>query len=243
MSLLSGYLTLSRWQLLQAASYLPVVVVLQLVIGAGTVVGMGFLIPQLDRESATYLATGAPTLGLIMLGIAAVPQSVSQARLGGLYDYFQAQPVGRLSYLVAEMTVLLLIAVPGSAAALFVAVVRFDVVLRPAPAALLVGLLVALTATAVGYVIALAVRAPAAVSLVSSATLFGVLFFSPISFPADRLPGWLQGVHTALPFGAMADAMRASLTGTGGIVSPLLIVSAWAIAAGGFALAVGSRSR
>jgi ABC-2 type transport system permease protein len=38
-----------------------------------------------------------------------------------------------------------------------------------------------------------------------------VLMFSPINFPAERLPEWLQSVHAVLPVQAMGEVIRGSL--------------------------------
>ena len=36
--------------------------------------------------------------------------------------------------------------------------------------------------------------------------------FSPINFPADRLPEWLRAIHRVLPFESMARVVRDTLT-------------------------------
>jgi hypothetical protein len=35
--------------------------------------------------------------------------------------------------------------------------------------------------------------------------------FSPLNFPADRLPDWLAAVHRVLPFQAMGEVVRGTL--------------------------------
>jgi ABC-2 type transport system permease protein len=35
--------------------------------------------------------------------------------------------------------------------------------------------------------------------------------FSPLNFPADRLPGWLATLHSFLPIQAMGELMRGTL--------------------------------
>src|SRR5690606_35566016 len=46
---------------------------------------------------------------------------------------------------------------------------------------------------------------------VSKVTVFGELMLSPINFPLERLPEWLQILHEVLPIYSMAEIMRASL--------------------------------
>ncbi len=57
----------------------------------------------------------------------------------------------------------------------------------------------------------------------------GLLLFSPVNFPADRLPSALQAVHRVLPVMYMADLMRWSLTGrfAEDIGRAFLVVSLW----------------
>lgn len=71
-------------------------------------------------------------------------------------------------------------------------------------------LVVPLTSACVGYAIA-CLMPPQVAQLLSQVLVFVVLLFSPVSFPASRLPGWLATAHDRLPVQPMADAMRASL--------------------------------
>jgi ABC-2 type transport system permease protein len=56
--------------------------------------------------------------------------------------------------------------------------------------------------------------------------------FSPVNFPADRLPRWLQVVHQVLPITAMADVMRGTLARDRFELSagPFLVLAAWCAA-------------
>ncbi len=227
----ASYRLLVRWQLIASASFLPTAIVLQALVGGATVIGFGLLIPDLDSQTATFLTTGGPTFALISLGIAVLPQSVVQNRLTGVYDYFETLPIPRLTYLVAEMTVLLAIALPGMLAALAVAELRFRIHLHPQLSFVPAVLLVVLTSTALGYVVATLVRTPLLVTLASNALLFAVMFFSPINYPPSRLPDWLQAVHVVLPFKDMAVLMRSSLTGASTSWTSWAVVAGWASAA------------
>ena len=67
--------------------------------------------------------------------------------------------------------------------------------------------------------------------------------FSPINFPVDRLPGWLQAVHQVLPFQYMAQAVRESLTGPPGGIAllPYAVLAAWSLAGLAITLRVMTR--
>jgi ABC-2 type transport system permease protein len=56
--------------------------------------------------------------------------------------------------------------------------------------------------------------------------------FSPVNFPADRLPQWLQAVHDVLPITAMADVMRGTLARDVFDLSaaPFAVLAAWCAA-------------
>jgi len=69
---------------------------------------------------------------------------------------------------------------------------------------------VSLTAAAVGYAMA-SLLPPALAMLMTQALVFVVLLFSPVSYPAERMPGWLQGAHEWLPIQPMAQLVRAGL--------------------------------
>lgn len=91
-------------------------------------------------------------------------------------------------------------------------------------------LLVAVTAVSVGYAIAYAAP-PSVASLASQAIVFFALMFSPVNFPADRLPHWLQVAHRFLPIEYMAKAMRETLAvpAAGVDFVPFLVLAAWSV--------------
>ena len=52
---------------------------------------------------------------------------------------------------------------------------------------------------------------PMMAMLLSQVLVFGVLLFSPINYPAERLPEWMQTIHSVLPVQAMGEVVRGSL--------------------------------
>ncbi|MET8123546.1 ABC transporter permease [Micromonospora sp. NPDC005189] len=228
---LRSYLLLLRWSILRLKYMLPLMLIIQTMLAVGIVIGFSFLLPEVDKNTALYLATGAPTLGLITVGMVLAPQMIAQAKTEGTFEYNRTLPVPRSAILAADVSIWLGTSLPGLALALLTATLRFDIELDISPAVVPAILLVALTATAIGYAIAYA--APAALaSLIAQLIVFIALMFSPINFPADRLPGWLQTVHEVLPFQYMADAVRSTLAvPAGGIsVTPFVVLSVWCVA-------------
>ena len=70
--------------------------------------------------------------------------------------------------------------------------------------------MIALTSIGVGYGFSYLLPPEASLGL-SQVIVFGALMFSPINFPMERLPEWLQTLHKVLPLHSMAEIMRASL--------------------------------
>lgn len=223
--------TLLRWQLAQVGPLLPLVVIVQALMAAGIVVGFGFIIPDIDGPTALHLATGAPTILLLTVGLVIVPQSVGQSRVNGTFAYLRTLPVPRPLLLVTQLAVWSLVALPSVVVAVLAGVWRFDLELAlDVPVLVTTAGLVMVSATAVGYMIAVTLP-PMLAQLVSQALVFFVLLFSPITFPAARLPGWFQQVHDVLPVRPAADLLRAGLaSGThpvdGGDLAVLL---AWGV--------------
>jgi ABC-2 type transport system permease protein len=104
--------------------------------------------------------------------------------------------------------------------------------------------LVAATASAVGYALAIASK-PALTQQVTAFVSIGILLFSPVNFPADQLPEALQAVHRVLPVEAMADVVRWSLTGqyVANPAAAFAIVSAWCVAALAVSVRVATHRR
>jgi ABC-2 type transport system permease protein len=208
-----AYRILCRWRALQLRQELPSIVVAQVLFATGTAIGLGFLIPDVDPVAGAYLATGAFLINLLIVAIAVVPGTMTEAKVSGSLDYMWALPFPRLAYLLAELTIWALAMLPGMTVSLVVTSIRFDfdldvsILVVPAIALTLV------TASSVGAAIGLRSPSQQTTNLFTNFVLVVVLLFSPVNFPAERLPGWLQGVHEVLPIAAMADLIRGTLVG------------------------------
>ena len=210
MSALRSYRLLVTWQARRMKMFLPLGIVVQALFAFGIVAGYPLLFPTIDRTTILYLATGGPAVSLITIGLVAVPQLVSQARTEGTLDYMRTLPVPRVVYLLADMTVWLAVVVPGVIFAVLVAAIRFGLDLEISPLVVPAVLLVVLTATSVGYALA-SLLPPMVANMASQVLVVFILMFSPLNFPADRLPGWLATIHGFLPIQAMGELMRGTL--------------------------------
>lgn len=231
MSTLRSYRLLVIWQARRLKGVLPLAIVVQALLALGIVIGYPLLFPSLDRGTTLLLATGAPTITLVTMGLVLVPQMVAQGKVEGTLDYMRSLPVPRLVYLLADLTVWLAVVLPGVVFAVVVGDLRFGLDLAVSPLVVLAMLLVALTATAIGYAIASLLPAMLA-NLITQVLVVFVLMFSPLNFPADRLPDWLAAIHRVLPIAAMGEVIRGTLAGGAFPLSggPFVLICAWCLA-------------
>lgn len=210
MSTVQQTLLLAQWQFRRQATMLPLLVVVQVFLAIATILGFGLVIGDPPPEQALYLATGAPTITLVMVGLVMAPQMLSQSRTEGSLDWMRTLPVPRGSFLISDLLVWTLIALPGMVLGIVTGALRFDVDLSPAPWLVPAALLVSLTAAAVGYGMASLLK-PTLAMLMTQVLVFVILLFTPVSFPADRMPAWLQTAHEWFPFEPMAQLIRSGL--------------------------------
>ncbi len=226
-----SYFLMMRWQLLSIKTVLPFIVVIQIIIAAGTVYGLGYMYPAIDPLSAKYIVTGATTMTLIALGLVMIPQNVAQMKERKAFDYLWSLPVPRSVFLIADFTIWTGIVTPGVILALIIGSAKYDFGLHISPLIIPAFILVALTAVSVGMSIAHLSPSPMLTALISNVIIFSLFLFSPINFPVERLPAVLSHIHMVLPIKYMADLVRGTLT-TGlvkNITSAFGIVSIWCV--------------
>ena len=231
-------LLLLQWQLRRGSTMMPLLVVVQIGMAVATVVGYGLLVGDPTPDVGLYLATGAPTITLITVGLVMAPQMLAQAKTEGSLDWMRTLPVPRWTFLASDLLMWTLIALPGMVLGVVAGVVRFDVQLSIAPWLVAAALLVSLTSAAVGYAMA-SVLPPMLAALLTQVLVFVVLLFSPVSYPASRMPEWLQHTHAYLPIEPMAQVVRAGLANADFSVPgrSLVVLGVWCVASVGAALA------
>lgn len=225
-----SYRAMLRWQLTDMRLLLPLTVFIQGLTGVGLVLGFGLLIPAMPPQTALYLSTGAVVVTLVVVGMVMGPQLIAQQKSAGSYDFMWSLPVPRSSASAAWITLNTFIAVPGMIGALLAAGWRYDIVFSISLMVIPAVALTLLTGTLLGYALAHAVPKPDVTQLITQLLVFIIFGFSPISYPIENLPDWLGTVNQYLPFYAMANVVRDSLTD--GIVPDVgqsyLILGIWA---------------
>ena len=199
MRALRSYRLLVRWQALRLKGFLPLAIVVQALFAFGIVIGYPLLFPEMDETTMLFLATGAPAITLITMGLVVLPQVVSQAKIEGSLEYMRSLPVPRMAYLAADLTVWLAIVLPGVVFAVLVGIWAFGLELSVSLAIIPAALLVAVTSAAVGYALA-SLLPPMIAMLLTQVLVFAVLLFSPINFPAEPSAG-LAAVGARRPAG------------------------------------------
>ena len=210
MHALRSYTLLIRWQALRLKTFLPLAFVVQSLFAFGIVVGYPLFFPDIDRLTVLFLATGAPAVTLITMGVVVLPQVVAQSKLEGSLEFMRTLPVPRMAYLVADLSVWLAVVLPGVVFGVAVGAWAFDLALSVSLAIFPAVLLTVTTAAAVGYAMA-SLLPPLMAMLLSQVLVFAVLLFSPLNYPAERLPEWMQTIHSLLPVQAMGEVIRGSL--------------------------------
>ena len=228
---LRGYFLMMKWQFLSQRSYLALSLVIQIMIAAGFIYGISFFYPQITPEIGKYLTTGAPTLILIVVGLVMVPQVVAMERTAGTFDYIWSLPVPRMAFVAADTTNTFAMMLPGITLAVVLGAVHFDFSLDISILVIPAVILISLCGTFVGYALAMAVPKPMMAQVITQVMIFAVMLFSPVMFPAERLPGWLQSIHTVFPIQYMADLTRGTLTDLDvNLGLAFIVVGAWCLA-------------
>ena len=228
---MSGYWTLIRWHMAGLRMWLMLLTVVQIMTGAGFVLGIALFFDHIPASAALFVSTGVPVINLVMVGLVLGPQLVAQQKLQQSYDFVRALPAPQTAAAAAWYTVCLVAGLPAVVASLLIAEARYGISFAVSPAIVPAVLLVAFTGTMIGYGLGHAVPNSMVTNLVTELMIFAAFGFTPILYPPWQLPGWLAALNWWFPFGHMAVIARAALT-TGmatGITSSYLVVAAWGV--------------
>lgn len=207
----SYYLAL-KWVFLSNRTWLSLNLAVQIMIAIGFIYGISFFYPSITPGIAKYLTTGAPTITLVTVGLVMGPQMVAMMRMEGTFDYVWSLPMPRMVYIAADATNMFGTTLPGVVLAVALGASYFDFGLDISPLVVPAIVLISLSGTFMGYSMAFALPKPMMVQVLTQIIIFLVMLFSPIMYPVEQLPGWLQSVHQVLPIKYMADLMRGTLT-------------------------------
>lgn len=230
-----------RWSLIRHRYLLPTFSIAQAILALAIVYGLALLIPEIDGETALYLSSGAITLGIIAVGCVLAAQIINTAKQDGIVQYQQTLPISRISILVADSIIWGLASLPGIVMACFAAMIRFQITIHLSVTSILIIMLAQVAMISIGFSIAYWFP-PNVVALVTQIIMIGGLLFSPITYPAERLPNWMAMVYNILPFVPISNLIRASLFHLG-VISwlDLFVVFFWLVVTFGASLLALSR--
>lgn len=219
------------WEFKSLRMVAPFLVIVQVLIGAGLVIGLGFLFADITPQQVLYLSTGTTVISMLVVGMVMVPQTVAQRKTEKIYDYLWSLPVPRFTSALATLSVWLLITVPGSAMALIAAMVRYNLELKLSLWLIPAALFTIMVSSSFGFAVSHVINNSLLIIILSQILFFVVLLYSPINYPPEQLPGWMAAIHFWLPFQHSATLMRATLiTGSiSGLGDSLIVLSMWAV--------------
>ena len=226
----TSYAAMVHWHLASLRVWLAMLAAVQILAGAGFVLGIALFFDHVPPSAALFVCTGVPVINLIMVGLILGPQLVADQKIAGSYEYVHSLPVRRSVSAVAWYTVTLIGGLPAVVIALLIAQARYDLPLHVTAAIVPAMLLTSFAGTMLGYAMGHALSSPMATRLVTQVLVFAIFGFAPILFPPEQLPGWLAAVNWWFPFRHMAVIVRASLTTTPhpALFTSYAIVLAWA---------------
>lgn len=217
------------WSLIRHKYLVPVFSLAQAAFAVAIICGMALFIPQLDNMSVVYLSSGALTLGMIAVGCVLAPQIVSEAKQNGIFEYQRTLPVSRNIILLADIIIWGIASLPGIIMGCVACTLRFDINLNITVQSCFIILLTQVTTICIGFCIAYWLP-PNAMALATQVIMIGGLLFSPITYPAERLPEWTMYIYNVLPFVPMSNLIRSVLLlGKPIVLSDLIVVVFWAI--------------
>jgi ABC-2 type transport system permease protein len=104
---LGSYRTLVRWHLAGLRMWVMLLTVVQVMTGAGFVLGFALFFAHIPASAALFVSTGVPVINLVVVGLVLGPQLVAQQKLQQSYEFVRALPVPQASAAAAWYTVCL----------------------------------------------------------------------------------------------------------------------------------------
>lgn len=182
------------------------------------------------RHRVDFLVPGVLALAVLSTSMVSLAIATGFQRSYRVLKRLAVTPLGRPALLAAKTASVLVVEVIQAVAILALAAAlgwRAD----PRPAVAVAAILLGTVAFAgIGLLLAGTLRAE--VTLAAANGLYLVLLLlGGIIVPVGDLPGWMSAVAGVLPAAALADLLRAALSGAATQPGDWLVLSAWAVVA------------
>ena len=90
-----SYLLMTRWEVGGLRLLLPMIVFVQVITGAGFVLGIGLFFDQIPPMAALFVSTGVVVITLATVGLVLGPQLIAADKAQQVYDFVWSLPVPR----------------------------------------------------------------------------------------------------------------------------------------------------
>ena len=191
---MTQFFYLLRWNYLRQKNLFILFTLAQVLLSVSLLFGYPLVIGKMDTTTAYYLASGSVLMGVISIGCTISSPVIANAKSEGHVDYIRALPIPRILISLADLCIWLIAILPGVFFSFLLGCLRFSVQLNLSILSVFVMLLISQNI----------------VTLMSQLILMIGLMFSPIMYPAGRLPDWLDQLYFLLPFVPSANLLRAS---------------------------------
>ena len=193
--------------------------------------------PALGNKSLVEIyAPAAAVLGLLTLGIAMLPQALGLDRERGILRRLAVTPAHPGLLVGAHLVVQAAAVTIGTAGAVLVGVLAFDLPVPQRPGWFLLAFVLSCAALlSIGALLGALV--PTAQTGVGAGMLlyFPMLFFAGIYLPLEIMPEGLQALSARTPPGAAVQALSDAWAGATPTATSLLVLVATTVVAGGLA--------
>ena len=200
---------------------------------------MGYLFPGFDEPLAELdgerlIVVYVPTvigLALAMLSLMTLPMTTATYREEGILRRMRTTPVHPAKLLVAQVTVLAMVAVAGTVATVIVGALAFDVPLPQSPVWFVLGFALGLAAMfSMGLLIGAVSPSATTAQVLGFAVFFPMLFFAGVYVPRGLMPDTLTTISNLTPLGAAVQVMLDAWAGTTPSGQQLLVLVLYTVA-------------
>ncbi|WP_290649920.1 ABC transporter permease [Lachnoanaerobaculum sp.] len=220
---------LIKWSLLRHKIYIPIFTIVQVILSLAVIYGFSFVTNSVDSLSKSYLYTGAVTINIIAVTCVLSPQIVSESKQNGIFSYEKTLDISRIQIILADLIIWALLALPGFIVSTFLGAFNFMIPIEITLLGISSVLFVIISLTLLGFAIAY-VLPTNIMALITQLIMIGGLLFSPIIYPAERLPIWMGKIYNNLPFVPVSNIIRCNFFGPKNFLSrDYLVVIFWGI--------------
>ena len=186
---------------------------------------VGLLSPS--EEVQSRVLSGAITSSVILNAVFLFGQSFAAQRARGEYELYATLPISRLTFIVGTLIANLCTSLGGAIVLVVVAVAVFNFNIQPTLWLIPSLLFGAASVVGIGLIVGVLSPGPGEAALITNLVVYILSYATPVFYPIEVLPDFLQVVSTWLPTTHAAAAINASLQGGDAPLVSLGILLCW----------------